>query len=155
LKFKPNFLVIPALIAAVSWLGSLITSANMDWYRQISKPAWTPPGSVIGTVWTIIFILTAISIIIVWNNHRDKKEFKLIIFFFALNLLLNIGWSAIFFGAHLIGLAFFEALILDATVLVLILLIWKHSKTAALLLAPYFLWVAFASYLTYTIWMMN
>lgn len=152
---KLNYIIIPLLVVAVSVTGSYFTSGGMEWYATISLPSWTPPGSVIGAVWTFIFILTAISIIIVWNKSERDDRFYFILTLFIVNGILNIGWSFIFFGMHWIAVAFFEAVLLGLTVLALIILIKPVNRLASLLLLPYFLWVSFASYLTYTIWQMN
>ncbi len=151
---KPNHIVIPLITIATISVGGWITSAGMSWYKTINFPAFTPPGSFIGAVWTVLFILATISALIVWNKAVGGRK-GAIGFAFIVNILLNIGWSALFFGLHLIGPAIYEAALLGVSVLVLMILIWPISKTAAWLLAPYLAWVSFATYLTYTIWSLN
>jgi len=152
---KLNYVIIPLLVFLTSFIGSLATSGGMEWYKTIKIPSWTPPGSVIGLVWTIIFILAAFSAIIVWNSGVSGNRFNWIIGIFIANAILNILWSYIFFNQHLIATAFGEAILLDVTVIALIILIWPISKLASLLLVPYASWVAFASYLTFIIWNLN
>jgi len=154
---KPNYLIIPLITILVSVTGSSFTSSGIGsgWYASIAKPAWTPPGSVIGAVWTTIFILTTVSAILVWQKAKRDSRFRWIIGLFIANALLNIFWSFLFFGQAMIGAAVIEAAILDATVIALIVLIWRISRIASLLLVPYAAWVAFATYLTYTVWSMN
>jgi len=148
---KLNYIIIPLIAFLVATIGSFFTGTGMDWYETINLPSWTPPGYIIGIVWTIIFILTAISALIVWKKPRNW----LIIIIFLINAFLNVFWSYLFFNQHLIGAAFFEAVILDITVFILIFLIWPLSKLASLLLLPYGLWTAFASFLTLVVWFMN
>lgn len=156
MKLKLNYLIIPLITLVVSVVGSTFTSGGMEWYKTINLPAWTPPGSIIGAVWTTIFILTAISALIVWNNISHKnKIFNKIIAVFLLNAFLNVLWSFIFFSQHLIGPAVVEAAVLGLSVIALIILIYPYSKSAALLLAPYAIWVTFATYLTYAIYLVN
>jgi len=152
---KFNYLIIPLIVAAVSFFGSRITSSGMDWYKIINIPSWTPPGWVIGLVWTAIFILAAISIILFWNIQPRPNVFYWVIALFIFNAILNVLWSYLFFGQHLIGWAVIEAIALGLSVLVLIILILPINKTAAFLLTPYMCWVFFASYLTYSIWLLN
>lgn len=152
---RAAYIVIPLITLLVSSIGSYITSNGMGWYRTIRLPDWTPPGSVIGGVWTTIFILTTISVLLVWTKFPRTSRFQWIIGLFILNAILNVGWSALFFGLHMMTAAAWEAGILAANVLVLIFLIWAGSRLAAGLLIPYFLWVCFATFLTATIAGMN
>jgi benzodiazapine receptor len=150
-------LIIPAVTIGVALLGSSLTSSGMDWYRGINLPSWTPPGSVIGTVWTVIFILATISAILVrsYPGAKYAKRIPLIMAAFVLNAMLNVGWSWLFFSLHLIGWAAWEAILLEANVIALIVLIRPISRVAAGLLAPYAAWVAFATVLTFIIWQLN
>jgi len=152
---KPNYMLIPLVVVAVSVLGGLLTSKGMDWYKTISLPSWTPPGSIIGTVWTIIFILSAISALIVWNKAPHGTRFKWVAAIFIVNAVLNVGWSLLFFNLHLLGASVLEAGILGVSVVALIILIWPYSRSAASLLIPYAAWVSFATYLTYAVWILN
>jgi len=152
---KTNYLVIPLIVVLVAWLGGLITSAGMDWYETINLPDFTPPGYVIGTVWTIIFILTAMTALIVWNSFPRGKRFNWTISVFLVNAFLNVFWSYLFFGEHLLGLAIWDAGILAFSVALLIVALRPFSRLAAILLYPYLLWVVFATYLTYTVWALN
>jgi len=152
---KLNYLIIPLIVLAVAWLGGQLTGSGMDWYRTIKLPSFTPPGSIIGLVWTIIFILSAISAIIFWNKTTTDNRFYWIIAIFIANAILNIAWSYLFFNQHLLGLATIEAAILDLSVIALILLLWPISKISAGLLVPYAGWAAFATYLTYLVWSLN
>jgi benzodiazapine receptor len=153
MSIKPNHVVIPLITVATISVGSLVTSAGMNWYKTLNLPAFTPPGSFIGMVWTVLFILATISALIVWNKSSGKKT--VIAGAFILNALLNVGWSVLFFGLHLIGPAIYEAALLGASVFVLMILTWRISKSASWLLAPYLVWVSFATFLTYTIWSLN
>lgn len=160
---KLSYIIIPlvALITALS--GSWLTSKGMSWYKTINLPDWTPPGSVIGIIWTIIFILTAISAIIVWNKSERTKKFRWVISLFIVNAFLNVGWSLVFFFQHQIGTAVVDALALWLSVLLLILYIrvmaYQQGKMALywayMALLPYLVWVTFAIYLTYAVWSLN
>lgn len=156
MKFKLNYLIIPLITIVTALTGSWFTSVGMWWYATIRLPGWTPPGSVIGAVWTVIFLLATVSVLLVWNkiSHKNPK-FDLIVVGFLLNALLNIFWSDLFFYQHQIGPAVIEAAVLGLSVLGLIILIYPLSQRAAWLLAPYALWVIFATYLTFSVWRLN
>lgn len=149
------FAIIPILVFLTAFLGSKITDQGMTWYKTISLPSWTPPGFVIGIVWTIIFILLTLAMIVSFLKIESKKTIILLSSLFILNLFLNVLWSYLFFGIHNIGGAFFEAIILDLSVMVIALVVYPFSKLASLLLLPYIVWVAFASYLTHSVWFLN
>jgi|WetSurSiteA1Bulk_404760.scaffolds.fasta_scaffold02542_5 translocator protein len=153
---KLYYIIIPLITIITSSLGSLFTSKGLTaWYKTINLPSFTPPGSTIGLVWTTIFILATISAIIVWGNKLPVSKRQAIAIAFLVNAVLNILWSYLFFGQHLLFAAFIEALVLEISVLVLIFLIYPVSKISAYLLIPYSAWVAFASYLTYLTWFLN
>ncbi|MDD5341135.1 MAG: tryptophan-rich sensory protein [Patescibacteria group bacterium] len=152
---KPNYIIIPLITLAIALTGSLLTSAGMDWYNTLTLPASAPAGIVIGTVWTIIFILSTISALIIWNNFKEDKLFRWIIGIFIANAILNVLWSYVFFYSHQIGASIVEMIILELSVLSLCVLIWPKSKWASILLWPYVAWVIFATYLTVNIWQLN
>jgi translocator protein len=150
-----HYFIIPILIFLVAYGGSSFTSGGMDWYKSINLPTWVPPGSVIGLVWTTIFILAAISLIVLWNKGTHNTYFWTIIGVCVVNGLLNIAWSYLFFGVHYLGWAVIEAALLDLSVIALIFMMWPISQLSALLLVPYAGWVAFATYLTYVVYSLN
>lgn len=158
-KFKPNHILIPLFTFLVSYSGSMFTSSGMEWYATINKPTWTPDGSIIGLVWTAIFILATLSALRIWNKRYTKTErynhILWIMVLFIVNGILNIEWSFLFFYMHSTYFAAIEAGILGLSVLALMLVIWPVSKLGSLLLLPYFGWVSFATYLTYLIYTMN
>ncbi len=152
---KLNYITIPLIVILVSLTGSYFTSLGMSWYDTLTLPSFTPPGYFIGAVWTVIFILTAISALIFWNKREEFKRKKLIIVFFLINAFLNIFWSFLFFTSHLIGLALIEAVLLEISVISLMILLYPKSKTASALLIPYSAWTLFAIYLNYLIFSLN
>ena len=154
-KMKLNYFVIPIFVFLVSLSGSSITQKGMDWYKTLNLPALAPPGSVIGIVWTIIFILTAISAILFWNQKPASKNFNTIWLLFFINGLLNVYWSFLFFGQQMLFEAVLEMILLNLINLALIFLLWPENKKAAMLLLPYFIWVCFATYLAFSIFQLN
>lgn len=154
-KFDVLFFIPPLTALLVSLLGRLLTRESMDWYSTINLPVITPPRWVFSPVWISIFILTTISVCIVVTVARKSSNFKLIMSLFAINALLNVLWSYLFFNQHLIGWALVDAIVLTVTVWLLIWYTWPESWFAALLLVPYASWSTFAVYLNYLIWTLN
>ncbi|MGE5297765.1 MAG: TspO/MBR family protein [Acidobacteriaceae bacterium] len=153
---KLNYLVIPLFTIAVAAIGSFFTNQGLKgWYQSIRLPSWTPPGSTIGLVWTILFILATVAALIVWNKLPHDQSFWLVISIFVANGILNYLWSYLFFASHQLKLAIFEAGLLGLTILALVILIWPKNKLSAALLIPYFIWVSFATYLTYSVYRLN
>jgi tryptophan-rich sensory protein len=152
---RKNYIFIPLTVIVVAVLGGLLTAGGMGWYKTISLPSWTPSGRFIGTVWTIIFILSAISALLVWNKFTRGARFKWTAAIFIANAVLNVGWTFLFFNRHMLLSSVWEAGLLSASVIALIVLIWPRSRLAAALLVPYALWAPFALYLTYAVWILN
>ena len=167
------------LCLATGAVGGLFTAdAISTWYPSIVKPVFNPPNSVFGPVWTILYILMGVSLFLVWRNNWKVKNSLLVpkrgawnkwserfwvgdwqkqnvVLIFALQLALNVLWSYLFFSLHNPGLAFFEILALWFSIVYLIVNFYRVSKPAAWLLAPYIVWVSFAIYLNYSIWILN
>jgi benzodiazapine receptor len=156
MKFKSNYIVIPLTTVAVALLGSYFTSSGMFWYdTELIMPSVTPPRWAFPVAWNTIFTLATISALIVWNKAKHDEDFKWIERFTIANIALNILWSFLFFYMNRVGLALLEMIVLELTIIPLIALTWRTSKFASLCLVPYALWVGFATYLTYLIWVIN
>jgi translocator protein len=168
-KLKPNFIIIPLVTVVVAAVGSIFSQSGMMWYKEeLVKPLLTPPNWLFPIAWNIIFILTTISALLVWNSVQAEKRFLLvfkkktenndlpiIMGLFIANAVLNVCWSLLFFTLHFTYAAFVEMLLLEGTLIALLYLTYNRSKTAAVLLMPYILWIAFATYLTSQIILLN
>jgi len=152
---KLNYIAIPLIMIITSVAGGIFTNLGMDWYNNLIKPPLTPPGQIIGTIWTVIFILATTSALIFWNNFPRNKKFQLIFIFFIANAVLNAGWSLLFFTFNLVFLSIFEMILLNITTVILTILIWSKSRLAASLLIPYIIWVFLATFLAYGVFLLN
>lgn len=156
---KLNYILIPLISVLVSVCGTAFTQTGLrTWYKKLKLPDMAPDGRFIGKVWTGIYVLTTISVLIVWNTTailHDDPMYYYIFALFIFNALMNVFWSFIFFTLHMIGLAAIESAALGFSVLALILVIFPISALAAALLVPYLAWVCFATYLNYGIWQLN
>jgi len=152
---KLNYIIIPLIVFLTAYIGSILTDPQSAWYKNLQLPFFAPPGYVIGMVWTIIFILCAISTLIIWNKLPHNQLFWWIIGIFIVNAVLNIGWSYLFFNQHQILASIIEMIILEATTIALVILVWPLSRLAAGLILPYAAWVAFATFLAINIYNLN
>lgn len=144
--------------AGAAALGSWVTLPNIGrWYAHLRKPAWTPPNSVFGPVWTLLYTLMAIAAWRVWLRPAsdDAKARRDALACWFVQLGLNVGWSWLFFGMHQPMLAFLEILALWLMILATIIGFAKVDRTAAALLVPYILWVTYAAALNGVISRMN
>jgi len=135
-------------------VGSLFTMVSVErWYVELAKPAWTPPAWVFGPVWTVLYAMMAVAGWLVWRRQHALRRAAL--WWFGTQLVLNVGWSAIFFGLRMPGLAFLEILALWSAIAAALVASFRVSRAAAILLAPYLLWVSFALALNAVIWRLN
>ena len=144
----------PLFYLSVALAGGMFTTID-EWYLNLTRPSFTPPGNVIGMVWTVIYILTTVSLIIYIHNAGNKKRFRSVITLYIVNGIINAAWSYLFFTKHLLGPAVIDAGLISVTLIAIITLAWRDSKLACILLFPYLGWVSFATYLNYVIFKMN
>jgi len=142
-------------VIIIASAASYFADTGRSWYQTINLPDWTPSNSVMVLVWTVIFILTSLSILIIWNKYSSEKKFGLVISLFIINAVLIVGWNILFFSHQMMGLAFFQAILLIMNLVLLVVLIWRFSPLAAYLLFPYSAWVVFSTILTLNVWILN
>lgn len=154
-----KWLVLVGFIAAAQMagvIGSLFTLPAIDtWYAALARPAVSPPAWVFGPVWTTLYTLMGIAAFLVWRRGFEKREVRHALGIYAAQLALNAAWSYVFFGRQSPGGAFLVIVLLWVAIVATIVSFARVSKPAAWLLAPYLLWVSFAGYLNYAIWMLN
>jgi tryptophan-rich sensory protein len=124
------------------------------WYDGIAKPSWTPPDYVFAPAWTLLYIMIAVSGWLAWRAAGFSGAPGAFVFY-AIQLVANALWSAIFFGMKRPGLAIVDVAIMWVAILATILAFFHVSEWAAYLLIPYLLWVTFASALNIAIWRLN
>jgi len=147
------FIVITLVVGS---LGSITTDSSVDsWYNELIKPALAPPNWVFAPVWTTLFVLMAVAAFLVWNQDWKKKEVRMGINLYFVQLGLNFLWSFLFFGLKNPLAAFVEIIIL--WVFILLTMIWfnKSSRMAMWLFLPYIVWVSFSAILNFSFWLLN
>lgn len=137
-------------------IGSVFTApAIQGWYASLVRPEFSPPNWVFGPVWTTLYALMGIAAFLIWKKGLERRDVKIALGIFLVQLALNALWSIIFFGLRSPGGAFIEIIFLWLAIVAAIIAFLKISKAAAWLLAPYILWVSFAAYLNYAIYSLN
>lgn len=142
-----------ALCLIIAAISGWVTSHNITpWYSSLQKAFFNPPAWLFGPVWTVLYIMIGIAGGLLWaNRKKDPRVF----YFYVLQLCLNFAWSFVFFGAHLIGWAFIEIIVLWLSILTTMVLAYRSNIAACWLLIPYFVWVSFASVLNFSLWYLN
>lgn len=153
-RFKLLFMIVLAEGAGV--LGAAFTSpAIPGWYAGLAKPALTPPGAVFGPVWTILYLLMGIAAFLVWRKGARTSFVRTALACYGIQLVLNVAWSAVFFGMHDPFGAFLTIILLWLAILATMIAFARVSRAACWLLVPYLAWVSFAAYLNWGIFMLN
>ncbi len=141
---------------AVGFLSSLLTMESMDIYSELITPPLSPPGWIFPVVWTILYTLMGISSAIVWEmRQKDLGSANCGLIYYGISLIFNFLWSIVFFNLRWLLFAFIWLLILLYLILRTIACYKKVSPLAAYLQIPYALWVAFAGYLNFALWILN
>jgi tryptophan-rich sensory protein len=125
-----------------------------EWYEGLQRPMLAPPNWVFGPVWTALYIMIGISLVLFVKNHRAENGYAIYVLI-ALHLISNFSWTSLFFGLQSPGLALIDIVFLDISLMILIYCFWQTSRTASLLLCPYMLWVLFATYLNVAFYRLN
>jgi tryptophan-rich sensory protein len=138
------------LVAAAATFGSRFEPG--EWYEHLVKAPWTPPNWVFAPVWTVLYISIALAGWLVW---RADRRLSMALAWWAVQLLLNAAWSWLFFGAHLIGLALLDIVLLALVVGAFMVASAPVSRAATWLFAPYAAWILYATSLNFYAWTHN
>ncbi|MFN7163195.1 MAG: TspO/MBR family protein [Hyphomonas sp.] len=123
------------------------------WYAGLAKPGWTPPNWAFPAVWSVLYLMNAVSGWLVWQAAGGAAGLALGVY--ALSLAVNASWSAVFFGLRRMDLGLVNVVLLWLSILAVAALFWPFSPVAAALQLPYLLWVTIATALNLTVLRMN
>lgn len=141
-----------AIVVAV--MGGVFTEIG-PWYQRLKNPSWKPPDWAFGPIWTVILVMATVSSALAWEAAPDGAARFLIAAVLAINSVLNIAWSYIFFKMKRPDWALIEVALLWLSILSLIVVLGYYSRTAGLLMVPYILWVSTAAVLNFRIVQLN
>lgn len=139
---------------AVELAAASVTQPAIEpWYRNLAKPAWTPPDQVFPIVWTLLYVMMAGAAWQAWRTAPSRFGWPLACF--LVQLALNGAWSYVFFGMGDIVAAFLVIVALILAILAATVAFAQVSRAAGLLMVPYLLWVGYAAALNGAIVQMN
>ncbi|KGP91711.1 membrane protein [Pontibacillus chungwhensis BH030062] len=145
------FLLIYGLFSIAGFLFPI----DQEWYNSLDKPSWTPPGSVIGIVWAVLFAFISLSIVLAWSSKGEESFPPLFWIVLIINYVTNQLFSFFQFEMKDLLLATVDTFLVAVTTGILIILIRKYNKVSPWLLVPYLLWTTFATYLAFTFYRLN
>ena len=155
MKSIPKFVISLTLCFGAGFIGSIFTKMSVNtWYLSLLKPHLSPPNWIFAPVWNFIYLLLAIAFYKIGTSEflEEQKRARQI---FCVQLFLDVVWSAVFFGLRSPYLGFLVIILLLVTIVWTIVYFRRISKQTSYLLYPYLAWVCFASYLNYSLWILN
>ena len=155
LKIQWKKLIICILIPlAVGGLSAWLTRNSMESFDNLTKPPLSPPGWLFPVVWSILFVLMGIASYLVLVSDKPARS-KTALTVYGIQLAFNFFWSIIFFNFEMYLFAFVWLMILWLLIILTTVLFWRIDKRAGYLMLPYLVWVTFAAYLNFGIYLLN
>lgn len=125
-------------------IGGMFTGVGVssDWYENLSKAPWTPPGWMFGAAWTLIMVSFAVYMAYLINIHSNKKR---IVLLFLFQWILNVAWNPLFFYSQEIMAGMICISILTLLIGYLFFRFLKDLRFKSIFLAPYLIWLLIAT----------
>lgn len=143
-----------AIAFAAAAIGAVASINASTYYAHLTQPAWAPPASVFGPMWSALYFLMAVAAWLVWRVAGFRSA-RGALTLFLVQLALNALWSWLFFAWHRGAFAFADIVLLWLLIVMTLVAFWRIRPLAGALLVPYLLWVSFASALNYAVWQLN
>ena len=144
------FIVSAELVGAVS---ALLSGGFGNYYAELIKPPFSPPGWIFPVVWAVLYALMGISAYMVYSSESYMRKSAMGIY--IVQLAVNFSWSIIFFSFRLLTVAAVTAVVLMILVAVMVYSFFRIRKLSGILNIPYLLWSTFAAYLSIGIALLN
>ncbi len=146
---------VPGILLLGTLSGRLSNSGYGNrWFDTLAKPEFMPPGWVFGVAWGLLYVLMGLALAYVLQARGARGRALALVLFFS-QLLLNLGWSPLFFAAHLVVPALILVAVIFALAVAAALAFWRIRRAAGLLMLPYLAWLCFAFALTWEINRLN
>jgi len=143
-------------VLLASSIGSFATvRAIPTWYRRLAKPSFNPPEWLFGPAWAVLYLLMAVAAWLVWKQGWNAPGVKVALAFFLVQLIINALWSVLFFGLRSPLAGLMDIVVMWLAILATIVLFFRVSALAGVLLLPYIAWVSFAAILNAAILRLN
>lgn len=153
MKKFTQLLISLAIPIGVGWLSSFFTRNSTEFYDSLNLPLFAPPASVFPVVWTILYIMMGVSFYLVQTKSQSDKTEAFTLYFAQLGF--NFAWSIIFFNLNLLFASFVWIIVLLFLIYKMVFAFYDHNKIAGILQVPYLFWVLFATYLNFSIIILN
>lgn len=158
-SMQPARATLPALLGwlaltyAFAALGAIASARAAQFYAQLSRPDWAPPGWLFGPVWTVLYLLMALA---AWRVGRSGvRRTAPAVWLYLAQLALNSLWTWLFFAWHLGALSFACIVLLWLLIALTCAVFGRRDRLAGMLLWPYLAWVSFAGALCFSVWQRN
>jgi benzodiazapine receptor len=138
------------LIVIGAVIGSVTQTGVNTWYPTLNRSPFSPPNFIFPIVWTFLYAGLGMCGWMLWQAKDESSKWIKSLFIFQ--LILNWSWSPLFFGAHMVGFSLMVLILMDVVVGIILYQAYPKFKKVAWLMVPYFLWLLFASYLNFYIW---
>ena len=128
---------------------------NKEWYAQLQKPSFAPPSWLFAPVWTVLYLIMAISFGYVWYEALYLHIPFNVVLPFMLNIGFNLVYTPIQFKLKSNVLASLDILLVLGTLIWALVIIYPYIPWVTFVNIPYVLWVSFATVLQLTITGLN
>lgn len=139
---------------AAAAIGAVASVQAASFYQHLAQPAWAPPASVFGPVWSVLYAMMGLAAWLVWRQGGWRQQ-RGVLSLFVIQLAVNALWSWMFFAWHHGALAFADIVLLWLLVAATIVGFWRVRPLAGALLLPYLGWISFAAMLNFAVWHLN
>jgi tryptophan-rich sensory protein len=158
---RPNLPLLVLLVALV--LGIELASYALSpaaspgaakWYAALVKPDWLPPRRWLAPLWTVLYVMMAGSLWLIWRERYHRARTPALVAF-SLQLCLNASWSPLFFGLHAVGAGLFVCVALWISIAWTLREFARVRAPAAIMMVPYLVWVSVATAMNFSLWRLN
>ncbi|MBQ2764728.1 MAG: tryptophan-rich sensory protein [Firmicutes bacterium] len=144
-----------ALPLAAGGLAGFLTKESMGAFGQLNQPPLSPPGWLFPVVWTILYLLMGLAFYMVTVSDENDEQVNNAKKIYYLQLAVNFFWSIIFFNMEQYLFAFLWLILLWILIIVTLIRFYRIQPLAGYLMIPYLLWVTFAGYLNFGVFLLN
>lgn len=149
------YIISIAIPLAVGGISAFLTNGAMEKFNNLNQPPLSPPSWLFPVVWTILFVLMGTASYLIYVSDAPQEQKKTALTYYGVQLGMNFLWSIVFFNLGAYLFAFVWLLALLAVIIITAMKFSQISRAAARMLLPYILWVCFAGYLNFAIYVLN
>jgi translocator protein len=144
------------LCEAAGLIGTVFTINSIPtWYAALIKPSFNPPAWLFAPVWTVLYLLMGVSAYLIYEKGIKNRDVRVALYIFAVQLVLNVLWTAAFFGLRSITLGLVAIILLWCAIAVATIAFYRIRRSAGWIMLPYILWVTIAMVLNYYLLILN